>query len=523
MPHIPFGRHTLEYTPTPRSFDEIFDELRRGWRRVDREKLLRTLILRLHQKQSVDAISHTLDARARGHMDFVPRTLLLWVLADTHVYRGHSREPDDKSIIRLLNLTWQLSAAQEALQPFPSNPFLALRNIAVQQFASQELLLEPAVGRNWLIFGGLATNHRIRKLVEEKTELPLEDAISLVLLLSTACIGRETALGRETIFQYARNVFNANARLRDTLVVHNGRLLRSTIRVEFKQEEVFAQTPFIRYPLIFLGDEIRIVDPICAAKTAEHYPSRIVAEFGDERHKKALTELYEAYANRRVADVFPDDSIVGNKLTSMVDGKVCDQFIRLSLNSILLVEIKSGVLADHKSISFSGERLFNALDGILKEGVEQLVATRRCLRSRGLIKASDRVILLLVTRENLRLPNGDMLTDMMPKLELNGSQGDDYEASGDFFLCCFDEFDELLDMHATDTVSLSRFFSTEGVEGDDPVRSRSGLGGRLRTSKRAHVAPHLRTAYEAAIEHCGLLLNAIKAPHERTRRGTPFS
>lgn len=412
-----------------------------------------------------------------------------------------------------MNLTWQLSAAQEALQPFPSNPFLALRNIAVQQFSSQELLLEPAVGRNWIIFGGLATNHRIRKLIEGITGLPLEDAISFVLLLSSASMQSDGTSLRTIIFQYARNVFNANTKLRDTLVAHDGNSLRSVIRVDFKQEDVFAPTPFIQYPLICLGDDVCVVDPICAAKTAEHYPARIVAEFGDERHKKALTELYEAYANKRVTEVFPQDSIVGEKLRGMTDTRVCDQFVRLAANCVLLVEIKSGVLADHKSVSLSGERLFNMLDGILKEGVEQLVATQRWLRTRQLIHASDRVILLLVTRENLRLPNGDMLMDMMPKLDLSLTQ---QEGSEDFFVCCIDEFDELLDIHAAGNVPLSQFFSIDSVLGDDAVRSKSGLGGRLRKAKRVHLAPHLRTAYEAATNHCGLILNEMKAAHDIT-------
>lgn len=512
MPYIQFGQRSLEYAPSPRPFDEVFDELRRGWRRLKREKLLRILIGRLHQKQHANAISYTLDARARGHMDFVPRTLFLWVLADTHVYRGQSREPDDKSVQRLLNLTWQLSAAQEALQPFSSNPFLALRNIAVQQFASQELLLEPAVGRNWIIFGELAANHRIRELIEETTGLPLEDAISLVLLLSSSCIQSDDSSLRTTIFQYARNVFNANTKLRDTLVAHDGHSLRGAIRVEFKQEDVFSPTPFIRYPLISVGDDVCVVDPICAAKTAEHYPARIVAEFGDERHKKALTELYEAYANKRVAEVFPHDSIVGEKLRAMTDKRVCDQFVRLSMNCVLLVEIKSGILADHKSVSLSGERLFNMLDGILKKGVEQLVETQQWLRARQLIHASDRVILLLVTRENLRLPHGQMLMNMLPQLDLSLTER---EGSADFFVCCIDEFDELLDIHATGDVSLSQFFAVDSALGDDAVRSKNGFGGRLRNAKRVHLAPHLRTAYEAATNHCGLILNEMKADHDR--------
>ena len=515
MPYIPFGQQTLNYAPTPQRFDEIFDELRRGWRRLKREKLLRILISRLHQKQHVDAIAYTLDARARGHMDFVPRTLLLWVLADTHAYRGQSREPDDKSVHRLLNLTWRLSAAQEALQPFPSNPFLALRNIAVQQFSSQELLLEPTVGRNWIIFGALAANHRVRELLEATTGLPLEDAISFVLLLSSACVQSEGTPLRTTIFQYARNVFNANTKLRDTLVAHDGRSLRGVVRVDFKQEDIFAPTPFIRYPLIRLGEEVCIVDPICAAKTAEHYPAQIVAEFGDQHHKKALTELYEAYINKRVAEVFPHDSTVGEKLRGMIDGRVCDQFVRLSPDCVLLVEIKSGALADHKSVSLSGERLFNMLDGILKEGVEQLVETRRCLRAIQAIRTCDRVILLLVTRENLRLPHGDMLSDMMPKLDLSLSQ---YEGSENFFVCCIDEFDELLDIHAAGDLPLSQFFSIDSAIGDDAARSKNGVGGRLRTAKRVHVARHLRAAYDAATNHCGLLLNRMKATHDLANR-----
>jgi|GEM_PF-7112243 len=469
--------------------------------------------MRLHQKESVDAITFSLDVRARGHMDFVPRSLLLWVLADTHVYRGALKTADEATVQRMLNLTWELSAARGALRPFEDSPFLALRNIAVQQFSQQELLLTSTVGRNWIIFGGLASNHRVRKLIEDVVGVSVEDAMAFVFLLSSACIQPSgTSLG-PVIFQYARNAFNVKTQLRDTLCAHDGSALRSSIRVAYTQEEVFAPSPFIRYPLIQLSADVCIVDPICAAKTAEHFPAQIVAEFGSQEHKKALTELYEAYANQRVSEVFPHDSIVGEKLRGVVQGKVCDQFIRLSPTKVLLVEVKSGALADHKSVSMSSDRLFSTLEGILKEGFEQLLATQRHLLALRAIQPSDQVVMLLVARENLRLPSGALLRGMMPKLETHIVGVADDRTWDDLFVCCLDEFDELLDLHATDAVRLVDFFSDDSVTDANPIRSKTGLGGRLRSAKRAHVAPHLNVAYNAAATHCGLLLNEMKETH----------
>lgn len=509
MPYVPFGSSSLEYSPAPRRFDEVFDELRKTWRRLDRTQLVWSLIQRLHQKESVDAITFALDARARGHMDFVPRSLLLWVLADTHVYRGTLKAADETTIRRMLNLTWELSAARGALRPFDESPFLALRNIAVQQFSQQELLLKSTVGRNWIIFGSLASNHRVRKLLEDVVGVSVEDAMAFVFLLSSACIRPSGTSLRQVIFRYARDVFNVKTLLRDTLCAHDGSALRNSIRVAYTQEEVFAPSPFIRYPLVQLSGEVCIVDPICAAKTAEHFPAQIVAEFGTQEHKKALTELYEAYANQRVSEVFPDDSIVGETLRALVRGRVCDQFIRLSPTKVLLVEVKSGALPDHKSVSMSGDRLFRTLEGILKEGFEQLLAAQRQLLAQREIQPSDQVVMLLVTRENLRLPSGVTLRGMMPKLETHiVSIGGD-KTWDDLFVCCLDEFDELLDLHATNAVRLADFFSDVSVTDANHVRSKMGLGGRLRSAKLAHVAPHLHAAYSAAATHCGLLLSEM--------------
>ena len=515
MPHIPFGQRVLEHEPPSRSVADLFDELRRGWRRIDREPLLRALIEQLHRKETTDAVTYALDARARGTMDFVNRTLLLWVLADGHVYEGQKKPPDAKAVQRLLQITWELSASKNALRPIQDSPFLALRNMAVQQFSSQEFLLESTVGRNWHIFTALPANHRLRQLIESTSGIPLENAISFVLLLSSASILTHGARLRSTIFQYARNAFNVHTRLRDMLLAHDGGSLRAQIRVEYTQEEIFAPTPFFRYPLIQLSNEVCVVDPACAGKTAENFPTQIVVELGDERHKKALTELYEQYANRRVNEVFPHGAYVGDQLKKLVTGRVCDQFVRIGPTCVLLVEIKSGTLADHKSASLSGDRLFNVLEGILKEGIVQLLSTRASLLDRRLIQAADRTYMLLVTRENYRLPSNKFLRNIMPKLASTIGERLDDDAWDSLFVCCLDEFDELLDLHATGTLSLSHFFSDAATEGEHPLRSKTGLGGRLRSAKRAHVAPHLRAAYDTAATHCGLLLNDMKAAHER--------
>ena len=165
-------------------------------------------------------------------------------------------------------------------------------------------------------------------------------------------------------------------------------------------------------------------------------------------------------------------------------------------------------MSDQKTVALSGAHLESALKNIVEDAFKQLTNTRDHLRDGGRVLPNDRVIMLLVTRENFRLPQVAVLRTMMPNLDTFFTQIGELERS-EYCICCLDEYDELLDLHRTGDISLSDFFSDDAVSGDKPIRSRTGLAGRLRTGARIHVAEHLHNAVDEASDHAGRLLTAM--------------
>ncbi len=518
MTSISIGSLVLEHESSTRKFSDIQNELRRGWRRIERTSLIFALIDRLLRKERRSAIERTLDSRAAGSMDFVTHTLLAWVLCDADDYKGSKLDADEKSVQRLLNLTWELSSSREAIAVICDDPFLAMRNIAVQQFSAQENQLQSAFGRTWVIFSDLQPNHRLRVLVEKTTGMPLRDVLALILLFSMTFLQTPPSQLKSRMLRYAQTAFSTYPKLRALLIAYDDTGYKKAIERPLKVAATFIPSPFVRYPLINLNGRLLVIDPVSAAKTGEHFVARIVEEFGEQDHKQELTRLYESYANQRVQAVFPTDVLVNKELRKLVvAGKVCDQHIQIDKETVLLVEIKSGFLSDQKAVALSGAHLDSALKNIVEDAFKQLANTRDHLRDEGRVLPSDRVIMLLVTRENFRLPQVATLRKMMPNLDTLFTQiGDDHERS-EYCICCLDEYDELLDLHRTGDISLSDFFSDDAVSGDKPIRSRTGLAGRLRTGARIHVAEHLQNAVDKASDHAGSLLTAMISDQKLTQ------
>lgn len=517
MTSISIGSMVLEHESSTRPFATIQNELRRGWRRINRTSLIFALIDRLHRKERRRAIERTLDSRAAGSMDFVTHTLLAWVLCDADDYKGTKLDADEKSVQRLLNLTWELSSSSEAIAVICDDPFLAMRNIAVQQFSAQENQLQSAFGRMWLIFSDLEPNHRLRVLVEETTGMPLRDVLALILLFSMTFLQARPSQLKARMLQHAQRAFSTHPKLRSLLIAYDDTGCKKAIERSFKVAATFMPSPFVRYPLINLNGRLVVIDPASAAKTGEHFVARIVEEFGEQDHKQELTRLYESYANQRVQTVFPTGVLVNKELRKLVAaGKVCDQYIRLAEETVLLVEIKSGFLSDQKAVALSGTHLESALKNIVEDSFKQLANTRDHLLNEGTVLPNDRVIMLLVTRENFRLPQVETLRTMLPKLDTLLTQIEGNELS-EYCICCLDEYDELLDLHRTGDISLSDFFSGDAISGDKPTRSRTGLAGRLRTGARIHVAEHLHNAVDEASDHAGSLLTAMISDQKLTQ------
>jgi hypothetical protein len=509
MTSISIGSIVLDHESSTRPFATIESELRRGWRRIHRTSLIFALIDRLFRKERRSAIERTLDSRAAGSMDFVTHTLLAWVLCDADDHKGTKLDADEQSVQRLLNLTWELSSSREAIAVICDDPFLAMRNIAVQQFSAQENQLQSAFGRMWVIFSDLQPNHRLRLLVEETTGMPLRDVLALILLFSMTFLQSPPSQLKARMLRYAQTAFSTHPKLRSLLIAYDGTGHKKAIERPLKVAATFMPSPFVRYPLINLNGRLVVIDPVSAAKTGEHFVARIVEEFGEQDHKQELTRLYESYANQRAQAVLPEGVLVNKELRRLVvTGKVCDQYIRIREGTVLLVEIKSGFLSDQKTVALSGTHLESALKNVLEDAFKQLANTRDHLLDAGRLLPNDRVTMLLVTRENFRLPQVATLRTMMPNLDALLTQIDGHERS-EYCICCLDEYDELLDLHRTGDISLSDFFSDGAVSGDKPIRSRTGLAGRLRTSARIHVAEHLHNAIDEASDHAGNLLTAM--------------
>ena len=476
---------------------------------MDRVSLVRALVDRLHRKERRSAVEKSLDLRASGSIDFVAHTLLAWVLSSRDDYQGSRKIADEHTVQRLLNLTWHMSASTQALALFGKNPFLAMRNMAIQQSAPQENLLQSAFGRSWVIFSVLPPNHRLRVFIEAMTDMPLKDSMALVLLFSMSFLQGDSALLKSRIFQYARNAFSTFPRLRTLLIANKNAALSECNLLGSKFDSLFAPSQFIRYPLINVAGSIEVVDPVSAAKTGEHFFARLIEEFGEEDHKRELTRLYEAYANARLISTQPSGAVVGQDLRKIVrHGKACDQFVRIDSECVLLVEIKCRAVASNKMMAISESYLSSLLSDVVNVGFTQLANTRDQLTQCGEIKATDRVVMLLVTRENFFLPQSEMLAEVMPGLKplMEKLTAD---SRSEFCNCCLDEYDARLDLAAAGRVSLADFFSAAGSSGLSPIRSRSGLHGRLRTSAEIHVAQHLHEAMTEASEHAGRLIERL--------------
>ncbi|TDR33146.1 hypothetical protein DFR44_101199 [Hydromonas duriensis] len=468
------------------SYEQLFNDLRKKWRRYDKISLSKCLLEYIYQ---------TKNARKDISMTFVTATLLLWVISDTYKQKDIQPVTSDKAL-KLQNALWLLNSHTSIKTLQHKNIALLLRNMIFQQHTLQFDLIRTNFARQWIIFSGLDVSSNLRNSFEEKTGLSVEDSLLVVLFFSL--VSKMLEKNFNQCHSVIMQLINQHENLFSTMFAFRDNKLHSKIVVPDKPSAIYAPTPFVKYPLVEIQGIPFVVHPQLAFRTAEMFGYRTVHEHVSSEWQN-LTKLIEGYANDRAKQVFSDNARVDSKVRDLMGGGAaenCDQVILLD-DCILLVEIKSRHVREDKQVSVNETHLEGVFNDIVLKSHNQLFETHQALQSNKVITPSKKVYWFIVTNDEYNFANGGLFNEFYPQLkQKRASLG---RSPAGVFVLTLDEYDILIDAHHANKIDLKTFLSelclkTESLSAD----SRFSILEYGDEDLKNHYPEHLKSNFKEA-------------------------
>ena len=376
-------------------------------------------------------------------LPWVAERLAIWLFADKAFEYG-SKIATEQDVKRLVDLAW--NAADKGYGK--GNPIkqleLFVRQAILPQAPYQQTLDAYAYGLQLYLIKKLPLNSKLRKFLDEKAGMPIEEFFEVALLYWAHSAASKPWYNEKFVSDLA-NVFSADTQMR---------LLKSiTHRLEDFQElcsartiqidEWFQPTYFYKMPCIWHHGAAVPFGP----QTLRRYFDTLIADWIAQTNRTDLRQDFDALVESYVAETLHRRQIA---FTSEKDikklvksGEVVDFLIEES-DSVVLLEVKNKVLSQAVPASRDPLELASRLKATVVKAQSQLAAAEASLKLLSKCK-NKKFYRLIVTSNDLWLSSAELLSDQ----ETNNSKT---------WLLSLRELDMLTEIVVTKPLSIGAFF-----------------------------------------------------------------
>ncbi len=367
-----------------------------------------------------------------------------------HAMDGHSRMPTEYSHL-----------------------IIFLRLLAIRQFWLQQDINGDAFARQWILFGGLPSNHQFSVRFQQAFGASLHQALELSFILVTPFLqGSAQRFLRRSEMQNMDRAFSPA--VVDSVIARLSRIpaeLQQSLDLELGnqysiEEQLQMDTCLLDYPFLRLGDHLFPYSPILlyrslpslAYRTLKSIdPNWFCSRFGAPFEDYLASGLHEsAVSYLRESDL---------KKMLPGTGQVID-FLIQDNDAVLLVDAKSVELSWKGKVSHRPKDVFSAIKSSAWKGIEQGIETAARLKNAILPEPfvtaglSAEIFLLIVTHEPLHLGSGKdfasaIASEAVKDLEARHG-GQLLIPFENVFFLSVDEFDRMLERVRTGVMSLGK-------------------------------------------------------------------
>ncbi|MGE8454721.1 MAG: hypothetical protein ACN6OP_29735, partial [Pseudomonadales bacterium] len=399
----------MHMTPIPRSNDFYtrFKPIRNQLRRYSPLSVLRGCLDYLYAATD-DPIGHI---RKQPWINFL---LVKWAFLDEDAHKvGRPAIPSDK-LIQLLQEVYDLSDLTRMPSDY-EHLTLFMRAIAYQQFLYQLPRTIDGLARQELLFAQTPDNHFFQTCFKTAHGLSIGDFLRLAICLTAHTQSKSGYI-------ISRHWFR-NLEPRFSPVQIDAFLAAISVPVEQLPEklreseddvrqalELFQQTPFLRHPLIRVGDHYWCTHPDLTQKCLDHFIFDFLKKSDLQRFNEAFGIRFEKYVEKHLTDA-------GLSLTTEHQlkqalpgtGKVVD-FLVHDEDANVFIDAKGVEMAPRGKVAHLRQVVRGATNSSLMKAFEQGQET--CSRiteinpSNSIIQPRNKNYLLAVTYKELYIGNG---------------------------------------------------------------------------------------------------------------------
>ena len=453
-------------------------------------KPVRNQMRRYTYQSLLDAILVYLNIQSTGsrlkdlqRLPWVAERLAIWLFADK-TYEYGSQIANEQDLKRLIDLAW--NAADKGYGS--GNPIkqigLSVRQVFLPQIPYQQTLYAYSYGLQLYLIKKLPPNSKLRKFLNEKDEMAIEDYFEVALLYWTHSATSKPWFNEHFVSSLT-NAFSTNIQERFIhSITHKLEDFQELCRARTIQiDEWFQPTYFYKTPCIWQSGAAVPFGP----QTLRRYFDTLIADWIAESNRTDLRQDFDALVESYVAETLRRGQItfIGEKeIKQLVNGGRLVDFMIEDSSSVVLLEVKNKVLSQAVPASRDPLELVSSLKATVVKAQSQLADAESSLKllAHYKNKTFHRVI---VTSNDLWLSSAELLSDK--------------EASSTkTWLLSLRELDMLTEVAKTKAWSVGEFFARFEENQKDSLSATFSIEAYL---ERMHLKPerlpsHIRKEVE---------------------------
>ena len=438
---------------------KAFKNIRNRIGRLNRDQLIAQLIALLHHP----------DATNIERLKVYEVWHLLLLVKWTIMYgRSHdspiAKTATDREIAELMNRLKKLSGYLRNIDDL-GDLFLLGRNLAFQQlWLQRKEYIKFDVSRQFILFGSLDKNHEFQKRFRNVTGVSINDFLDLSWgLYSRTIEDKDWSVteeyfmtiipfyGEETIANFLRtlslSIPDAEAWLKD-------RCKDKSEKYRSIEYEYFERSPFMRYPLLKMGQEYVIVSP----DLLQHCLSQFIYDVLNEQDRaffmNKFGRLFERLVSRSIRSVY-DNALLERDLMRHLG-----HYANKKLVDFVIVEEEYNVFIETKGVAMRDDGMVTDRPGTIRarskssvlkaveQGYSLVSRLKECSEIPRLDVQGRENVLIVVTYKDLLIGSGHLFReyigrDAIEKIVAEYG-GEELIPLGNTFIVSLDDFDTLL-------------------------------------------------------------------------------
>ncbi|NKI19123.1 hypothetical protein HCU74_17075 [Spongiibacter sp. KMU-166] len=369
----------------------------------------------------------------------------------------HSSRPNatDKQLTEILRLTGNLESNNRMPDEYDvSHHFF--RKYIHQQFIYQKPLSFQEIGRQFILFGDIEENHKIRIKFQKKHNIDINHF--LMLSLATAVnFHNSTSLNvnnhwysslSPALTKNLPDFFNSTSKtitkLRDSLT--------ETQPAQRRASEFYEHTPLINTPFLLLNNSYWIPHRQIFFRGIENFIYNTLSEDSLEEFNSLFTKKFEQHVESIISSLNLPYATEKQLLQRKRSGKVVDFLISdESNNARISVEAKCVSASNNLMLNDGSMEILRATKANIAKATKQCIEFNNWLNKNHDTKPKNphRDFAIIITYGELQVINAEhfsYLTNEMLSKSLREKYGDDIELERIFF-ASIGEFEALVKCH----------------------------------------------------------------------------